>query len=90
MYYIARDDINIIRQILEHKYTKYKMLMMVVMVMCNKQHLSNIWSWIHLKVNTTVAELKKRVAYKKACNLKNTDQRLTLLTGSHHYSLWNL
>ena len=42
MYYIARNDINIIRPILEHKYTKYKMLMMVVMVMCNKQHISNI------------------------------------------------
>ena len=36
-----------------------------MMVMCNKQHLSNIWSWIHEKVSNTEAELKKNVAYKK-------------------------
>ena len=33
-----------------------------MMFMCNKQHLSNIWSWIHEKVKQ---HLKKRVADKK-------------------------
>ena len=33
-----------------HKYTKYKMGLSIMMVICNKQHLSNIWSSIHDKV----------------------------------------
>ena len=33
-----------------------------MMFMCNKQHLSNIWSWIHEKVKQ---HLKKGVADKK-------------------------
>ena len=38
-------------------------------VMCNKQHLSNIWSSTYEKLSNTEAELKKSVAYKKkACN----------------------
>ena len=37
------------------------------MIRCMKQHLSNILSSIYEKVNTE-AELKKRVACKKACN----------------------
>ena len=48
------------------KYTKYRMCLSMVMVMCNKQHLSNIWSKIHGKVKT---ELKKSAAYKKSLNL---------------------
>ena len=33
-----------------HKYTKYKMFFILMMVICIKQHLSNIWSSIHEKV----------------------------------------
>ena len=36
-----------------------------MMVMCNKQHLSNIWSSTYEKLSNTEAELKKSVAYKK-------------------------
>ena len=36
-----------------------------MMVMCNKQQLSNIWSSTHEKLSNREAELKKSVAYKK-------------------------
>ena len=39
-----------------HKYTKYKLLLSMMMVMCIKQHLSNIWGWIHEKVNPFMTE----------------------------------
>ena len=41
------------------------------MVICIKQHLNNIWSWIHefmKKFSNTEAALKKGVIYKKVCN----------------------
>ena len=43
-----------------------------MMVLCIKQKLSNIWSSNHEKVkklSNTDTELKKSIAYKKACNL---------------------
>ena len=43
-----------------HKYTKYKMCLSIMMVLCIKQHLSNIWSWIHKKLRNTDASLKKK------------------------------
>ena len=36
-----------------------------MVVICIKQHLSNIWSWIHEKLSNTKAGLKKSVACKK-------------------------
>ena len=33
-----------------HKYTKYIMSLSIMMVICVKQHLSNIWSSFHEKV----------------------------------------
>ena len=49
-----------------HKYAKYKMYLSMAMVMCNKQHLSNIWSWIHRKVRQHWGWVeKKNAAYKK-------------------------
>ena len=61
-----RYDINRPRHILEPKYSKCKMLSIMI-VICIKRHLSNIWSSIHEKVHesNTEAELKKRVAYTK-------------------------
>ena len=51
-----------------HKYTKYKMCLIIMMVISIKQHLSNIWISIHEIFNNTEAQLKKSVAYKKkAC-----------------------
>ena len=37
-----------------------------MMVIYNKQHLSNIWSSVHEKLSNIEAELKKSVAYKKS------------------------
>ena len=39
----------------------------MIMIICIKQHLSNIWSSIHENLSNTEAELKKSVAYKKKC-----------------------
>ena len=47
------------------KYTKYKMSLSTMMVMCNKQGLSNIWSSIHEKVK------KHKLSWKKALLIKN-------------------
>ena len=33
-----------------HKYIKYKKCLIMTMLICTKQHLSNIWSSIHEKV----------------------------------------
>ena len=49
-----------------HRYTKYKMCLIIMMVIDIKQHLSNIWSSIQEKLSNTEAELKKIVAYKKS------------------------
>ena len=42
-----RYDINWPRSRHGHKYTKYKMNQSVMMLICIKQHLSNIWRSIH-------------------------------------------
>ena len=49
-----------------HKYTKYKMCLSMMMVVCNKQHLSNIWSWIHEKLKQPWGWAEKSVVYKKS------------------------
>ena len=38
----------------------------MMMLICNKQHLNNIWSSVHEKLGNTKSGLKKSVAYKKA------------------------
>ena len=48
-----------------HKYTKYKMSLNIVMVICIKQHLSNIWSSVHEKVKQHWALVEKSVVYTK-------------------------
>ena len=45
-----RYDINISRPRHGHKYTKSKMCLGIMMVICIKQHLSNILGSIHEKV----------------------------------------
>ena len=42
-----RYDINRPRTKNGHKYTKYKMCLGIMVVICIKQHLSNIWSSIY-------------------------------------------
>ena len=48
-YGLHRYHINRARLRHGHKYTKYKMCLSMIMDMCIKQHLSNIWSWIQGK-----------------------------------------
>ena len=61
-----RYDINRPRTGYRHKYAKYKMCLSIIMVICIKQHLSNIWSSIRKKVKHTEAELKKALLIKKS------------------------
>ena len=47
------------------KYSKYKKCPSMMMLVCNKQHLSNIWIWIHGKVMQHWGCAEKSVAYKE-------------------------
>ena len=58
-----RYDINKTRSINGPKNTKYKMCPSIMMVICMKQHLRNIWSSIHENL-----ELKKTLLIKKVSN----------------------
>ena len=54
-----------------HKYTKYKMCLRIMMVICIKEHLSNNWSSIHGQIKQHWGWVEKSVAYKKkACKQK--------------------
>ena len=58
-------DINRPRPRHGHKYTKYKMCLGIIMVICIKQHLSKILNSIHEKVTQQLKlSWKKSVAYK--------------------------
>ena len=60
------NNVNRSRPRHEHRASKYKKCLGMKMLTCIKQHLSNVWSPIHEKLNNTAAELKKSVAYKKS------------------------
>ena len=62
---ILRCYINRLMPRYGHKYTKNKMRLSIMTVICIKQHLSNIWSWTHAKVKQRWGWVKKGVAYKK-------------------------
>ena len=59
-----RYDVNRTRPRHGYEDTMYKMCFSVMMVMCNKQHLSNIWSWNHDKVKQHWFWIEKSVALK--------------------------
>ena len=62
-----RYDINWSRPRHRHNYTKYKMCLSIMMVVCIKQHLSNIWTSVHDKVKQHWDWVeKKNVTYKKS------------------------
>ena len=67
-----RYDINKPRPRHEHKYVSkykmYKMYLSIMMALCIKLHLSNIWSWICEKVEQHWGWVeKKALVIKKAC-----------------------
>ena len=61
-----RYDINRVRPRHGHKYTKYKTYISIMIVICIKQHLSNILSSIHEKAKQHWGWVEKSVAYKKS------------------------
>ena len=73
-----RYDTNWPRHRHGHKYTKYKMCLGIMVVICIKQHLSNIWSSFMRKLSNIEAKLKKGVAYEKACMSNHGDITLML------------
>ena len=58
-----RYDINRPRRRNRHKYTKCKMCLRMMMVVCNKQPLSNIWNSIHQKIKQHLGWVEKKAAY---------------------------
>ena len=62
-----RYDINSHRSRHGHEYRKYKKCLTMVMLVCIKQHLSNIWSSIHGKVKQHWGWVEK-----KCCLLKKS------------------
>ena len=63
-----RYDINRPRSRHGQKYSKYKKYLSIMMLICIKQRVSNIWSSVHEKVMQHWDWFKKSVAYKKVCN----------------------
>ena len=52
-----------------HKCSKYKTWLSLMMLLCAKQHINNIWSWIHEKGKTHRGCVEKSVAYIQATKL---------------------
>ena len=59
-----RCNINTPRSRKRHKYSKYKKCLSKMVVICIKEYLSNIWSFIHEKVRLHWGWVKKSVTYK--------------------------
>ena len=70
-----RYDINRPKSRHGHEYTKYKMCLSILMVICIKQHLSSIWSTVYEKVKQHWDRVEK-----KHCLLKKRVQ--------HEYATW--
>ena len=62
-----RYDINRPRLRHGHKGRRYKKRLSMMMLICIKQHISNIWSSIYQKVKQHWGWVKKSVANKKEC-----------------------
>ena len=65
-----RYDLNRPKSKHGHKYSKYKKCLSMMMLICIKQHLSNIWNLIHVKV--------------KQQKVLNSGPRMILLTYFNH------
>ena len=55
-----RYDINRHRSRHGHKYSKYKTCLSMIMIICIKQYLINIWSSIHEKVKQHLGWVEKK------------------------------
>ena len=52
-----RYSMNRPRSVHEHKYSKYKKCLSIMMLLCIKQHLNNIWNSVHEKVRQDEVDL---------------------------------
>ena len=59
--YMMNDNENKTRSRHGHKYPKNKMCLSMIMLVCIKQHLSNIWSSIHEEVKQHWGWIKKKM-----------------------------
>ena len=57
-----RYNINGLRPRQGHKYTKYKLYLSIMVIICIKKHLSNIWSSIYEKAKLPRSRWKYQVA----------------------------
>ena len=63
-YTLHRYHLNRTRPLHGYRHTKYKTCLTIMVLICIRQHLSNIWSSIHETLSNTEADLKSS-AYKK-------------------------
>ena len=57
---LHRYDVNRPKSLHEYKYSKYKKYLRMMILVCIKQHLSNIWSSIHEKVKQNWGWVEKK------------------------------
>ena len=70
------------------------MYLSIMMIVCTKQNLGNIWSTNHEKGKQHWGWVEKSVAYKKACKLEIKKNQTTLNTemttfGNPEQETWN-
>ena len=73
-----RYDINKPTSRHELKHSKYKKCLSMMMLICIKQHPSNIWSSIHEKVKQHWRWVEKSIAYKKKRKINQTPRMKVL------------
>ena len=74
-----KDDINRTRPRHGYEYAKYKTCLSMIIVVRNKQHVGNIWSWINEKVKERWGwEEKKHCLQKKRVFFKKKKFKKTI------------
>ena len=87
-----RYDINRLRSRHGHKYSRYTRCLSMMMLLCIKQHLSNIGSSIHEKVKQHWGWVDKSVASKKKCVQDHIILKIFTLEGVYTWNFiprWN-
>ena len=70
-----RYDINRPRLGHGHKYSKYKKCLSMMMLICIKQHLSNIWGSVYEKVKQHWGRVEKKCCLKKKKRVDGNEYR---------------
>ena len=77
-------DINRPRSWHGHKYSKWKKCLSIMMLVCIKEHLSNIWSSVHEKVKQHWGWVEKRRCLQKKKARNSIKGTLTQIWKSHY------